>query len=149
MAYQAKTRQEPDSPRAYLMGLEPPGRRADALALLAIFEQETGLPAALWTGGMIGFGQYDYRYDSGHSGRAMRVGFAPRKGKISLYTWLDEDQKAAILPRLGRHTRGVGCVYARRLADLDEGVLREMIRAALSGMDARYPRQPGEGAGSA
>lgn len=143
MAYQAKTKAEDLGVQEYILTLEPARRREDALKMLRIFEEETGWPAVLWTGGMIGFGRYDYTYESGHSGTALRVGYAPRKGKISIYTWLDEEQRADMLPRLGKHSTGVGCIYANKLADIDESVLREMICAAVHNMAAWYP-DPGE-----
>lgn len=137
--YEAKTKVEAQTPRAYIQSLEPERRRADALRLLEIFEEETGWEAELWSGGMIGFGRYDYMYKTGHSGTAMRVGFAPRKGKTSLYTWLEDPRRAELLGRFGKHTTGVGCIYFNKLADVEEGVLREMIRAAVDSMEAWYP----------
>lgn len=139
--YICKTKVEDQAALDYLMGLEPERRRDDGLRLLDIFQEETGWPAKLWTGGMIGFGQYDYTYDSGHSGTALRVGYAPRKAKISLYTWLQDKERAELLSRLGKHTTGVGCIYFNKLADIDEGVLREIIRAAVLAMEAAYPSQ--------
>lgn len=137
--YECKTRAEEQDARSYLLSLEPERRRRDGLRLLAIFETETGWPAVLWTGGMIGFGQYDYVYKTGHSGTAMRVGFAPRKGKISLYTWILGPQRQELLSRLGKHTSGVGCVYVNKLDDIDEGALRALIRAAVMEMEEQYP----------
>ena len=141
--YEAKTKPETDDVKTYLLSLTPERRREDALKLLAVFQEETGWPAELWTGGMVGFGRCHYKYETGHEGDALRVGFASRKGKISLYTWLTDPQRAELLSRLGKHTSGVGCVYVNKLADIDEGVLREIIRAAVQVMEERYPREQG------
>lgn len=137
--YECKTKVEDQQARDYILSLEPERRRLDGLRLLQVFEEETPWKAKLWTGGMVGFGQYDYTYKTGHSGTALRVGFAPRKGKISLYTWLEDPQRAEMLSRLGKHSTGVGCIYINRLADVDEGVVRELIRAAVQAMETAYP----------
>lgn len=139
MAYECKTKVEDEGARAYIASLEPERRRADAARLLEIFEEETPYQAELWSGGMIGFGRYHYKYATGHEGDALRVGFAPRKAKISLYTWLADPERAELLSRLGKHQTGVGCVYINKLADVNEGVLREIIRAALKAMETHYP----------
>lgn len=138
-AYEAKTRPGDEGVEAYLLSLMPARRRDDALRLLRIFQEETGLPAVLWGGKMVGFGRYHYKYKTGHEGDAMRAGFAPGKAKISLYLWLQGQEREEILSRLGKHTSGVGCVYVNKLADIDEGVLREMIRLTMKSMAELYP----------
>lgn len=139
MAYECKTKVENEDVRAYIASLEPARRREDAARLLEIFEEETPYRAELWSGGMIGFGRYHYKYATGHEGDALRVGFAPRKGKTSLYTWLADPQRAELLSRLGKHQTGVGCIYFNKLADVEEGALREIIRAAVKAMEEQYP----------
>ncbi|NLX83953.1 MAG: DUF1801 domain-containing protein [Clostridiales bacterium] len=137
--YQTKTKPENQAARDYILSLRPERRRADGLKLLEMFEEETPWPPVLWTGNMVGFGQYHYKYDSGHEGDAFRVGFAPRKGKISLYLMQKEDDRANALSRLGKHSTGVGCIYVNKLADIDETVLRKMIRQAVDTMQKLYP----------
>lgn len=140
MRFEAKTKAGHEDAREYLLSLTPRKRQDDALRMLEIFEGETGMPPVIWGGKMVGFGSYHYRYASGHEGDAMRVGFATGKTKISLYLWLEGEERDRILARLGRHTSGVGCVYINRLEDIDEGVLREMIRMALDRMERLYPQ---------
>ncbi|MHC1785717.1 MAG: DUF1801 domain-containing protein [Christensenellales bacterium] len=138
MASEQKTQALEADVRQYLCAVQPASRQEDALQLLDLFSQETGLPATLWTGGIIGFGRYRYCYPSGHAGEAAITGFALRKDAISLYTWLDEPLRGQILTRLGKHRSGVGCVYIKRLSDVDPGVLRELIRAAVQGIKAHH-----------
>ena len=135
--YEVRTKPSDTDVREYLDTLSP-RRRDEGLRLLAIFEEETGERAVLWDGGMVGFGTYLYQPKSGKAARWFRAGFAPRKAKLVLYLYLREGREA-FLARIGRHTAGVGCVYANALADLDEGVLREMIRAAWEQMGREYP----------
>ncbi len=90
----------------------------------------TGEQGVMWGPSMIGFGTLHYRYATGREGDTLKVGFSPRKAKLSLYGLQDSADAEAHLEQLGRHTLGVGCVYANRLSDLDESVLRELVRIA-------------------
>lgn len=103
-------------------------RRADAQALCALMQEVTGEPPVLWGPAIIGFGQYHYRYDSGHEGDSALVGFSPRKPHLVLYLSGDfETKHAATMARLGPHKTGKGCLYLKRLADVDQEALRELI----------------------
>lgn len=137
---ETKTRVEPVDVREHLLALTPGRRREDGLRLLSIFAEETGFKPEYWTGGMIGFGRYRYRYASGHSGEALRTGFSMRKaGNISLYLLWESQERAQLLERFGKHKTGVSCVYINRLADVDEQVLRQLIRATLRVMEEQAP----------
>lgn len=138
-AYQAKTKVEPIGIDAFLAQVEPPERQADARRLAAIFAEVTGFAPAIWAT-MVGFGRYEYTYESGHSGAALAVGFAPRKAELVLYG-LGEAPGAGF-DQLGKHRRGKSCTYVKRLDGLDEAVLRKMIRAGLDDLAARWPVTP-------
>jgi hypothetical protein len=116
----------------FLDGVTDPVKRADSDRLIALMSAATGEPATMWGPSIIGFGRYHYRYESGHEGDAALVGFSPRKGAISLYTWTAPDTRAGLLERLGRHKAGVGCVYVRKLSDVDEDVLVELIEKSVA-----------------
>ncbi|MDQ0278187.1 hypothetical protein QO003_002490 [Arthrobacter silviterrae] len=105
-------------------------RRADARALLDIMGQETGEPAVMWGPSIVGFGSYHYKYASGREGDAAAVGFSPRKAKLVIYGLTYPPGAEQLLDRLGTFKRGAGCIYLNKLADINEGVLRELIRAA-------------------
>lgn len=135
----AKTGPTQQSVLDFIAGVEHPGRREDAAALVALMEAETGEPATMWGASIIGFGRYHYRYDSGHEGDACLVGFSPRKTNLVLYVVAEEAKRADMLGRLGKHRSGAGCVYVNRLADVDESVLREMTRTSVETLKARYP----------
>lgn len=125
--YENKTKPEDVPVEEFLDTVTDPVKRADSDRLIALMTQATGEPAAMWGPSIIGFGHYHYRYASGHEGEAALVGFSPRKGAISLYTWTDPATRADLLGRLGTHKSGVGCVYVKRLSDVDEAVLAELI----------------------
>ena len=139
MAYQAKTRQEDETIAAFLDRVEPPQRQAEARRLVAIFGQVTGDEPRLYTGGMVGFGRYDYTYASGHSGTSMATGFAPRKAELSLYILPGYGNFAPILARLGPHRIGKACLYLRHLDAIDEAALRDLIAAGLDDLRQRWP----------
>ncbi len=103
-------------------------RSAEGARLVELFSAETGAEAVMWGPSMIGFGQYAYRYASGHEGVWPRAAFSPRKAKLSFYGLQTHPGAAALLERLGPHTTGADCVYATRLDALDLDVLRELVR---------------------
>jgi hypothetical protein len=114
----------------FLAGVEPERRRVEGLRILEIMRDVTGEQGTMWGPTMVGFGTYNYRYATGNSGDWFKVGFSPRKAKISFYGLQDSSDAEPLLAKLGPHTLGVGCVYANRLDALDEDVLRELTRLA-------------------
>ncbi len=127
MAYEQKTKPEDVPVEAFLETVTDPVKRADSDRLIKLMTAATGEPATMWGPSIIGFGRYHYRYATGHEGEAALVGFSPRKAAISLYTWCEAEGKDDLLERLGTHRAGKGCVYVRRLSDIDEAVLIELI----------------------
>jgi hypothetical protein len=91
---------------------------------------------------MVGFGRYAYRYDSGHGGESLVVGFSPRKAEMSLYGLIGGTEADGLLQRLGPHRAGKGCLYLKQLSSVDEAVLRDLIRAGVSETAARWPVSP-------
>lgn len=124
---------------AFLTSITPPHRQAEARHLTRIFAAATGYAPRLFGHGMVGFGQYAYRYDSGHSGTSLATGFAARKADLSIYIMPGGQDFGHILHRLGKHRMGKACLYLRHLSDADEGVLTELIRAGLADLKTRWP----------
>ena len=103
-------------------------RREDARRLCAMMQEITGEPPAMWGTSIVGFGAYHYRYASGHEGDAPLAGFSPRSQHLVIYLaseFATRHQRA--LARLGPHKAGKGCLYVKRLDDVDPGALRELI----------------------
>ena len=92
---------------------------------------------------MVGYGSYRYRYDSGHEGEAMRAGFSPRKGAMTIYlmgSYCDRQPEAdALFARLGKHKTGKSCLYINRLADIDLEALEELLQLNWNIMNSAYP----------
>lgn len=103
-------------------------RSAEGAELVELFRSVTGAEPVMWGPSMIGFGEYAYRYASGHTGVWPRAAFSPRKAKLSLYGLQSHPDAAALLPSLGRYTAAVDCVYVTRLDGIDLDVLRELVR---------------------
>ena len=123
----------------FMAQIEPVERREEAPKLDAMFRKATGFAPRVWSGGMIGYGRYEYTYKSGRSGSWFATGFAPRKSKLSIYIMPGYANFQTILERLGKHTIGKSCLYANKLADLDMTVLEELIQAGLQDLQSRWP----------
>jgi len=107
----------------------PDGRRRDdTRRLCAMMQQITGEPPAMWGSGIIGFGTYHYRYASGREGDSALASCSPRSQHLAIYLVGGfETRHRSVLARLGPHKTGKGCLYIKRLDDVDQDVLRELI----------------------
>ncbi|HYJ53725.1 MAG TPA: DUF1801 domain-containing protein [Allosphingosinicella sp.] len=135
-----KTKATGASVDAFIDAVPDPQRREDARTILALMERLSGEPAAMWGPSIIGFGRYHYKYDSGHEGESARLAFSPRAKELVLYLLGDIPRQQELLDRLGRHRSGKCCLYIKRLSDVDQTVLEELVRESLAYMDAKYPR---------
>lgn len=112
----------------FLAGVPDEQRRQDAQRLCAMMQQITGQPPVLWGTSIIGFGTYHYRYASGHEGDSPLASFAPRRQHLAIYLVGGfETRHRSVLAALGRHTTGKGCLYVRRLDDVDQQALGDLI----------------------
>ncbi len=116
----------------YIEGLPIERRKSEARTLLALYAQASGEPAAMWGPSIVGFGSYHYKYESGREGEAAVAGFSPRKGAISLYGIYNSyaETLESLQADLGPVTAGVGCVYVKKLADINLAALETRVRAA-------------------
>ncbi|MET0981147.1 MAG: DUF1801 domain-containing protein [Telluria sp.] len=113
-------------------------RRADCEVLVGMMSRATGAPPVMWGTAIVGFGSYHYRYDSGREGDFCVLGFAARKGDISLYLMAGFEGQEALLARLGRHKTGKACLYVRKLLDIDLDVLEVLLQGSVAATQARY-----------
>ena len=106
-------------------------QRADARQVLEMMRRTTGEEPKMWGASIIGFGNRVYK--SPATGREvdwMRIGFSPRKGNLSLYVLHGSADQTKLLEKLGKHKTGKGCLYIKKLADVDEKVLEKIIATA-------------------
>ena len=127
-----KTKPTKVSVAAFIDAITDQGRRADAKTLVKLMQKAAGEKPKMWGPSIIGFGSHHYVYDSGREGDMPVVAFSPRKAAMVLYGL---SSSLALLPKLGKHTRGKGCVYIKKLADVDQKVLKVMVVKAVAGRE--------------
>ena len=111
--------------------VEDETKRNDAFELIKIMQEVTHFEPKMWGPSIIGFGSYHYKYASGHEGDAPLVGFSPRKAAISLYINIPTENRDELLSKLGKHKASKGCIYVKKLADINIEVLKNMISLSL------------------
>ena len=134
-----KTRPTRLSVTAFLDAITDSARRADAKSLVKLLQSTTGEKPQMWGPSIIGFGSYHYKYESGREGDMPIVGLSPRKAATVLYGVAGSSEGKALLPKLGKHTTGKGCLYIKKLADVDPQVLQAMVAKAVAAARARQP----------
>jgi Domain of unknown function (DU1801) len=136
-----KTRPTVASVEEFLHAATPIRRQEDGLRLAEIFREVTGAEPILWGPSIVGYGSYRYvsPADPRRHGEWPKTGFSPRKAQLSLYGLKDLPEGAALLPSLGTYTEGAGCVYVKKLSDIDVDVLRQLIAIAWSRPDDPMP----------
>lgn len=108
-------------------------RRAEADELLALHRQVSGADPVVWAGRIIGFGEYQYRYQSGHSGRAPELAFATSSSRHTIYLVSDFPERwPELMERLGKHRASKACLYLTRLAGVDRTVLHTLLTRSLA-----------------
>lgn len=117
---------------AFLNEIVDDTKRADSKRIRALMESASGEQAMMWYPGIIGFGNLHYRYATGREGETPAVAFAPRKTDITLYVSGGFEGIGPILVRLGKYKLGKGCLYLKRLSDVDEAALTDLIEASLN-----------------
>lgn len=129
---QNKTTQNDDSVDAFLNRVEDKSRRDDCFELVAIMQRISGAPPKMWGPSIIGFGSYHYTYESGREGDMPIVGFSPRKTDLTLYLYGGIAKQGELLKQLGKHKTGKGCLYIKKLADVDRATLTELITSSVA-----------------
>ena len=127
----------------YIASLPDEKRREEAVVVDTMHRRVTGLDPKMWGPSIIGYGSYDYLYDSGRSGTMCRAGFSPRKAAMTLYLmghYLDRQPEAdALLAQLGKYKNGKSCLYINKLADVDLEVLEKLVALSWDVMNKGYP----------
>jgi len=134
-----KTLSTDSSVTAFLDSITDEKKRVDSYAALQIMQEATGYPAVMWGPGIVGFGSYHYKYASGHEGDAPLASFSPRKNALTFYVMPAVETQEVLLKKLGKYKAGKGCLYVKKLEDIDTGVLRELIRNCVDTLQAMYP----------
>jgi hypothetical protein len=116
----------------FIQGEPGAERQADCLARVQLMDCASGEPACLWGTGIVGFGTCNVSHAGGRTAPWPLIAFAPRKSDLTLYLSHGFAAYEALMARLGKHKSGKGCLYIRRLADVDAGVLRQLVEGAVA-----------------
>lgn len=126
-----KTQKNEDSVDKFIDSIEDETKRSDCWRLVDLMSEITKQPPAMWGKSIVGFGSYDYEYESGREDTWFHVGFSPRKQNLVLYVMDGFSDYSELLSRLGKHSTGKSCLYVKKLDDIDMGILTEMIRKSV------------------
>ena len=135
---EVKTKPSGKSVQAFLDGISDKSRRKDCYTVLGIMERVTGDKATIWGTGSVGFGNYHYKYASGHEGDCFLVGFASRKSALTLYITAGVERFPKIVEKLGKHKAGKGCLYIKKLDDVNLSVLEDLLQKSVDHTKATY-----------
>jgi hypothetical protein len=136
---QNKTTETSASVDAFIEAVADETQKNDAKTISAMMARLSGEPPRMWGPSIVGFGRYHYKYESGREGDSCRIGFSPRRGQTVIYLLDGYQDRTAQLARLGKHKTGKACLYIKRMSDVDQSVLEEMIASSLAYMRVKYP----------
>jgi len=135
---QNKTAPTGQSVNAFIEQVENEQKRKDSYRLIELMREVSGEEPYMWGPSIIGFGNYHYKYDSGHEGDAPLLGFSPRKAAISLYVFTGMEKHKPLLEGLGKFKMGKACIYAKKLSDINEPALKSLMTATTDYMKKKY-----------
>ena len=127
-----KTKPTELSVSAYIEAIPDETKRADAKALVRLMQNASGEKPKMWGPAIVGFGSIHYTYDSGREGDMPLIAFSPRKAATVLYGAIGFDGAEKLLAKLGKHTTGKGCLYIKKLSEVDLKVLEAMLAKSLA-----------------
>lgn len=133
-----KTKRTDASVEDYIASRANEQQHSDCQELMALLEKITRQPPKMWGPSIVGYGSYRYTYESGRTGEAPLAGFAIRGRELVVYVVAEEERQKSLLSRLGKHRMGKVCLYFKRLADLDESVLEQLVANSVAEVRRRY-----------
>jgi hypothetical protein len=133
-----KTKPTAVSVESFIEQLPDEQVRDDCYSLIEIMKKTTGADPKMWGPSIIGFGSYHYKYESGHEGDACLTGFSPRKQNITLYVMPGASDHSSLLSKLGKFKAGKGCLYIKRLADVDQTILKNLVTHSVAHLRKKY-----------
>jgi hypothetical protein len=114
-------------------------KRKDSIELLKLIQDFTGYEPKMWGGSIIGFGSYHYKSERSHQeGDWFLVGFSPRKSAISLYVYTGCSGQEKLLKELGKFKMGKACIYVKKLSDINQATLKELIKTTMEFLQLKY-----------
>jgi hypothetical protein len=129
-----KTKPNDQSVEGFLNQVPDEKKRQDSFTILDLMKQVTGDEPIMWGDSIVGFGTYKYKYATGREGEWPVTGFSPRIQNITLYIMSGFDEYDDLLNKLGKHSPGKSCLYIKKLEDVDQDVLRELVSKSVKHM---------------
>ena len=133
-----KTQPTKASVTEFIKAIDDPQKRADARKVAAMMRKATGKRAKMWGSSIVGYGTYHYKYASGREGDFMMAGFSPRKQALTVYIMDGFSKYGAHMKKLAKYKTGKTCLYIKRLSDVDEAVLQQLIEESVKYMRKNY-----------
>lgn len=133
-----KTQKTREKVEWFLSAIEEEQKREDCMLLLSIMQEITQATPHMWGTSIVGFGEYHYKYKSGREGDWFLVGFSPRKQALTLYLMCDLSHDGLDFNGLGKYKKGKGCLYIKRLSDVDINVLKRIIQDSIRIIQEKY-----------
>lgn len=126
-----KTKPNESSVKDFIASISDPALRRDCQTLATMMKRLSRALPKMWGESVVGFGKYHYKYASGREGDWFRIGFSPRKQNLTIYVIDGLEKHQALLKKLGTYKAGKGCLYLKRLDDIDNGALEQLLRSSL------------------
>lgn len=101
-------------------------KKADSFRLIELMQEWSDSEPKMWGPSIVGFGNYHYKYASGHEGDAPVLAFSPRKTALTFYVYSNTEKSEALLANLGKFKMSKACIYVKKLSDIDTDVLKEL-----------------------
>ena len=125
---EAKTKPTKQSVKDFVSAIADEKTRADCSTIAKLMEEAAGAKGVMWGANIAGFGTRTIKYAGGKEAEWPLIAFSPRKQNLTLYLLLGDGSQEELLAKLGKHTMGKGCLYIKRLADVDQTVLKKLIK---------------------
>jgi hypothetical protein len=134
-----KTVETENSVADFLTTISDAKRREDCSKLINLLNELSGFEPKMWGSNIVGFGIYNYKYESGHSGNAPLAGVASRKNALTVYLASTFEEKETLLSQLGKHKTSKACLYIQKLEDIDIGILKQLVQKSIELIKVLYP----------
>jgi hypothetical protein len=113
-------------------------KKADSFRLIELMQEWSGCDPKMWGPSIIGFGNYHYKYASGHEGDAPVLAFSPRKAALTLYVYSNTERSRKLMEELGKYKMSKACIYIKKLSDINTDVLKELCFESIRYISAHY-----------
>ena len=134
-----KTIETNNSVTTFLASIDNSKRREDCALIINLMCELSGFEPKMWGTAIVGFGIYNYKYESGHEGNAPLVGLASRKNAITIYLASAFDQKEELLSKLGKYKTSKACLYIQKLEDINIHILNQLVQKSIARINELYP----------